>query len=340
MSDPPNTDPVYTLHVCDEREFRHRFLPALAGEGDEPVVRELLDAANAAGPSWTSLHNMFEENRPLWNRAIETQDGGLLLRSGFLGFARLQGHLRPCFAARKGSLSHIDRGAFPELASYIRSPGVLLMDEEGNPLSGVPANVPGRIPGRCQPNTPSGGGVVLAKDVRAFLQAFRGDLPRLAESFGRLSLNAEEALTIMLAAAVEAKLRGGALIEACDALKDDAFVPKGHMIFFPEDSDQIPLAVRREAGRVFGHEVEAPVEVAPQTESQRLRQAYSPQQVYRVGDEIEHKSFGTGEVTRVLDSRRLRVQFAGDERTLVQGMTKPAPPPPPAAEDEPEGDEA
>jgi len=330
------SDSLFTLHVCDEREFRHRFLPALAGEGDEVVVRELLDAANAAGPSWTALHKMFDENRPLWNKGIETQDGAALLRSGFAGFARLQGHLRPAFVAKGGGLSHVDRGAFAELASYIRSPGVLLMDEEGNPLPGVPANIPGRVPGRCQPGGPSGGGVVLAKDIRAFVKALRGDMPRLAESLGRQGLDAEQVLTTILAAAVEAKLRDAALFEACDALKGDTFVPNGHLIQFPEDSSAIPLAVRREAGRVFGRDVEEPKK-APQTESQRLRVAYSPQNVYRVGDEIQHKSFGSGEVTRVLDSRRLKVRFDDDERTLVQGLAKkktPPPPPPAPSEDD------
>lgn len=297
------------------------------------MVRELLDAANAAGPSWTALHKMFDENRPLWNKGIESQDGAALLRSGFAGFARLQGHLRPAFVAKGGGLSHVDRGAFPELASYIRSPGVLLMDEEGNPLPGVPANIPSRVPGRCQPGGPSGGGVVLAKDIRAFVKALRGDMPRLAESLGRQGLDAEQILTTILAAAVEAKLRDAALYEACDALKGDEFIPEGHLIQFPEDEGAIPLAVRREAGRVFGRDVEAPKK-APQTESQRLRVAYSPKNVYRVGDEIEHKNFGTGEVTRVLDSRRLKVSFAGEEKTLAQGMGQKAPPPPPPASDD------
>ena len=313
------TDPVYTLHVCDEREFRHRFLPALTGEGEEAIVRELLDAANAAGPSWTALHKNFDEARPLWNKAIEAQDGAALQTSGFAAFARLQGHLRPAFALRRGSLTHVDRAAFPELASFLRSPGVLLLDEEGQPLPGIPANLPSRVPGRCQGTGRSGGAVVLAKDVRPFLKALRGDLPRLAEAFGRMGLPAEEIVTMILAATVEAKLREAALFEACDALAGDTFVPNGHLLHFPEDKDSIPLAVRREAGRVFGHEVEAPPE-PPRTESQRLRVAYSPQKVYRVGDEIEHKSFGAGEVTRVLDSRRLKVSFAGNERTLVQGL--------------------
>lgn len=313
------TDPVYTLHVCDEREFRHRFLPALTGEGDEAIVRELLDAANAAGPSWTALHKTFDETRPLWNKAIETQDGAALQTSGFGAFARLQGHLRPAYAIRRAGLSHIDRAAFPELASYLRSPGVLLLDEAGEPLPGIPANIPSRVPGRCQGTGRSGGAVVLAKDVRPFLKALRGDLPRLAEAFGRLGLPAEEALTVILAATVEAKLRDAALFEACDALANDVHIPEGHLIHFPEHKEAIPLAVRREAARVFGHEVEAPPE-PPRTESQRLRLAYSPQKVYRVGDEIEHKSFGAGEVTRVLDSRRLKVSFAGNERTLVQGL--------------------
>ena len=54
-----NFDYEYTLHPFEEREFRDRFLPAV--QGDEPIVRELLDAADASGPSWTALHKMFDE---------------------------------------------------------------------------------------------------------------------------------------------------------------------------------------------------------------------------------------------------------------------------------------
>ncbi|MGE0707610.1 MAG: hypothetical protein AB7N76_08080 [Planctomycetota bacterium] len=309
----------YSLHIFDEREFRYRFLPALQGE--EPIVRELLEAANASGPSWTALHKMFDETRPLWLQAMEAQDGAAAQRTGFASFARLQGHLRPAYVLRDVSLSHIDRASFPELTSFVKSPGVLLVNEEGEPLAGIPANMPSRIPGRCQ-GTRSGGGVVLKEDVRTFLQALRGDLPRLADHFSRQGLPAEEAVTLLLAVAVQAKLKGAAIFEAVDALTEDTFLPNDHQLTFAQADGRVPLAVRREAGRVFGKTLAAPAPApAAPARAAAAPADYSPQQSYSVGQRIKHKSFGEGEVTRVLDSRRLQVRFASEEKTLVQGLS-------------------
>jgi len=322
----------YSLHIFDEREFRHRFLPAL--QGDEAIVRELLEAANAAGPSWTALHKMFDETRPLWEQAMEAQDGHAAQRTGFAGFARLQAHLRPAYVITGAGLTHIERGAFPELCSYIKSPGVLLMEGD-SALPQVPANLPSRVPGRCQ-TTPSGGGVVLKEDVRPFLQALRGDLPRLAESFSRQGLPAEQAITLILAAAVEAKLKGSALFEAVDCFVEDTHLPADHQLTW-ERQEQLPTAIRREAGRVFGREVvsERLQQMLEEEVPRRPASAvpYSPQSSYSVGQKIEHKNFGEGEVTRVLDSRRLKVRFAEEEKVLVQGL-KPAAPRRPEPEDE------
>ena len=39
-----------------------------------------------------------------------------------------------------------------------------------------------------------------------------------------------------------------------------------------------------------------------------------------VGQRLEHRAFGAGEVVRILDSRRMRAVFDGQEKTLIQGL--------------------
>jgi hypothetical protein len=39
-----------------------------------------------------------------------------------------------------------------------------------------------------------------------------------------------------------------------------------------------------------------------------------------LGQRLEHKSFGQGHVIAIIDSRRLKVQFAEAEKTLIQGL--------------------
>lgn len=317
------TDHEYSFHPFDEREFRERFLPAIHGEagaGNEDIVRELLDAADASGPSWTSLHKMFDETRVTWVQAVEATDGDGVQRTIFPAFARLLSHLRPAYTVRGFGLSSIDRSEFPQLTAFVKSPGTLLVDASGRPLSGLSQSLPARVPGTCLPGR-SGGGVILKDDLRPFLKALRADLPRLAKWLQEQGLPAEPGLTMLLAAVVQAKLQGRALFEASDSLLADPHLPKTHKLTFEKEQDLAP-AVVREVAKVFGREV-APSQpelepVKPAGKQEAV--SYSPKGTYKVGQHLTHKAFGTGEVTRILDSRRLKVRFEDEEKTLAQGL--------------------
>jgi hypothetical protein len=330
-----NDEHEYTLHPFEEREFRDRFFPALygnAGEGIEEIVRELLDAANASGPSWTALHKLFDETRVSFKQAVETEDGGAAARTVFPAFARFLSHLRPAYATRGFSLSTIDRREFPELTRRISSPGKLLLDAEGKPLPGIGPLLPTRVPDKCLPGT-SGGGVILKEDVRPLLDQFRKDLPRLAEWATDQGLPAEQGLTMILLALVHAKLKGSALVEGSDVLHGDAHLDKSHHLTFDrrdEDDASIskyfPFAVKAEAARAFGRELTPPQpEAAAPPPAPAAPVAYSPQGTYEVGQTLNHEAFGQGEVVAILDSRRLKVQFSEEEKTLIQGLKPPTP---------------
>lgn len=321
-------DYLYSFHLFDEREFRERFLPA--AQGDEPIVREFLEAADASGPHWTALHKLFDELRtpvpgqPPGIEHPETElvlvDGPSVQRKLLPAFAQLVTHLRPAFCVKGVGFTHIDRDEFPKLARHLRSPGLLLLDADRNPLPGVPAHLPEQVADHCLDGR-STGAYLPRDDVRAFLKDFRAEMPRLKRSFEQRGLPAEPAITVMLAAIVDAKLRELALLEACQALVTDDHMPRDHRLSF-EQPRTLPLAVLREAGKLFGREVplssaaESSPEEAPPSEAV----PYSPARSYELGQRVAHKAFGTGEVTQVLDSRRLVVRFDDQERTLAQGM--------------------
>lgn len=337
--------PEITFHLVDERDFRERFLPGVVTsalpEQDreavdkerEALVREILDACDASGPSWTALHKLFDETRAGWLRLAELQDGDQAQRVLFAGYARVVAHLRPAFAVRGFGLSTLDRVA-PDLARRIRSPGLLLRDgvkPDGAPLPFVPAGLPGRVPARAVPGGRSGGGFIPRDEVRPFLDALRAALPQLVQSLGSTG---EAGLTTLLSVVVEAKVQGYAVLEAVDALAGDTHVPKDHRLGFDKPGT-LPPAVVREVGKLYGRRDSAPVAAEPAPTAEASRSAgevltYSPKGSYEVGQRLQHKSFGMGEVTQVLDSRRLKVRFPDEERTLIQGL--------PGASQQPEGD--
>jgi hypothetical protein len=315
-----SNDHEYSYHLVEEREFRDRYFPGI--QGAEPIVREILDACDASGPSWTALHKLFDETRVIWQRAVETNDGEQVQRALIPGFARVVAHLRPAFCVKGFNLSILDQVA-PELAKRLQSPAVLLRDSSGEVLTGVPATMPARVPARCLPGGRSGGAFIPKDEVRPFLDAFRAALPRIVDAVGPTG---EAGLTVFLSALVEAKLHESALLEACDALVGDTHLPRDHRLTFERAGD-LPPAVRREVAKLYGREeapaatVESAAASAPRKEVEVL--PYSPKGTYSVGQRLQHKSFGTGEVTQVLDSRRLKVKFSEEEKTLIQGMTPP-----------------
>jgi len=307
----------YSYHLFEAREFRERFL--ISVQGDEAIGKELLEAAGAAGAAWTALNKLMIETRTEWVRAREAFDGELLQRTLFGSFARLIAHLRPAYCVDGAGLSTIDPQAFPELAALMLSPGKLLQDEQGHALEGVPPGLGDRVPARAQPRR--GSGVYIpANKLRAFLEAFRAAMPRLKEHWGE---KAEEALTVILVALVEAKIKGTGLLEASGVLAEDQFLDKDHQLTYEHRDDFLTASVR-EVARLFGKEVkraapapkakaEAPVEPQPVLD-------YSPRGSYNLGERLRHKSFGEGEVVQILDSQRLTVRFDGGEKTLVQGL--------------------
>lgn len=323
----------FSFHLFDEREFRERFLPAV--QGQEPIVRELLEAADASGPSWTALHKLFDETRAEWQKATAAGDAEHVQRVLFSAFAQFLGHLRPAYCVHGFGLSTLDQGSFAELVQRIKSPGQLLLDDEGQPLEGVPADLPRRVPLRAQPVGRCGGGYVPKADVRGFLDAFRDTLPRIATQMQVKGEPAEAGLTVLLSALVEAKLNGSALLEATDALLGDTHLPKDHRLTFAQP-DGLPPACVREVGKLFGRTQRraqpAPPPPPPQP-SQAPAQVvpYSPKGTYEVGQRLAHKSFGTGEVIEILDSRRMKAVFQGDEKTLVMGLGELSAPPAGAA---------
>lgn len=304
----------FSFHLIEEREFRERFLPAV--QGNEPIVREILDACDASGPSWTALHKLFDETRVTWQRAVETDDGEGAQRSLFAAFARVVAHLRPAFLVRGFSLASLDAVA-PDLTRRVQSPGALLRDANGEVLPGVSANLPARVPARCLPGR-SGGGFIPADEVRPFVDALRAAMPRIVDALGP---SAEPGLTVLLSALVEAKLQGCALLEASEALVGDTHLPRDHKLSFERPGD-LPPAVRREVARLYGRDEPPPAEPepAPAPKAAPAVVAYTPRGSYSVGQRLQHKAFGTGEVVQVLDSRRLKVRFDDDEKTLVQGL--------------------
>ncbi|MCO5171075.1 MAG: hypothetical protein M9894_32525 [Planctomycetes bacterium] len=309
-----SNDHEFSYHLIEEREFRERFLPAV--QGNEPIVREILDACDASGPSWTALHKLFDETRVTWQRAVESDDGEQAQRSLFAAFARVVAHLRPAFVVRGFGLASLDAVA-PELGRHVQSPGVLLRDPEGQVLAGVSAALPDRVPARCLPGR-SGGGYIPRDEVRPCLDAFRAALPRLVDTLGPA---AEPGLTVLLSALVEAKLHESALLEASDALAGDTHLPRDHKLAFERPGD-LPPAVRREVARAYGRDEPPPPQEEPPPPPKAEPQvvAYTPRGTYNVGQRLQHKAFGTGEVVQVLDSRRLKVRFSDDEKTLVQGL--------------------
>ncbi len=312
--------PELSYHLFSEREFRERFLPAVQGE--EPIVRELLDAANASGPKWTALHKMFDATRVSFLEAVETDDGGAAQRTIFPAFCRLLSHLRPLYVVKGFSFSSIDRREFPDLMAFVKSPGVLMLDDEGKPLAGISALLPSRVPNKCLVGL-SGGGVVLKEDVRPMIEQLRKDMPRLVEWAQARELPVEDGLSIMLAALVRAKLKGRALIEGSNVLEEDTHLDKSHRLSIEEPGRLAP-AVLREVGKLFGRT--APPPKAPEPEPEPVSEAvkYTPQGSYEIGQLLEHTRFGSGEVLEILDSRHLKVQFADEEKTLIQGLA-PAP---------------
>ena len=306
----------FSFHLIEEREFRQRFLPAV--QGNEDIVREMLDAAGAEGPVWTALHKLFDETRVEWLKAVEAGDGEAVQRTLFAGFARLIAHIRPAYCVQGFGLSLINPTTFPEIGQRIRSPGQLLLDAEGRPLEGVSETIAQRVPPRCLPGR-SGGVFVPAAEVRDFLAAVRGSLPRLADELPRQSLPAEAGLTVLLSALVEAKLQGRAVLEASDALLDDQHLPKDHKLSF-EAPEDLPPAVVREVGKVLGKEPEPEPEPKPEPKPERPVLEYSPQGRFEVGQRLRHKNFGEGVVIEILDSRRLKASFKGEEKILIQGL--------------------
>ncbi len=310
---------AYSYHLFfADREFRSRFLPAV--RGSEDLVRELLDAADASGPSWTALHKLFDDTRVAWEQAARELDGEATQRSLIAAFGQFVAHLRPAFVSRAAGFSHIDPAAFPELAPYLKSPAVLLRDEEGRALEGVPSGLPDQVPARCLEGR-SGGVVILQDDVRPCVDAFREVLPRLAQWLTERGHDAAETLTVLLAALVEAKIKEASLLEASDVLEGDAHLPKEHALSWAKP-ETLPPAVVREVAKLLGHEAPLP-EPKPQSapaEPEPEVVAYTPQGNYEVGQRLQHKAFGTGEVTRILDSRRLQARFEGEEKVLVQGL--------------------
>lgn len=312
-------DHEFSYHLVEEREFRDRYFPGI--QGAEPIVREILDACDASGPSWTALHKLFDETRVIWQRAVETQDAEQVQRALIPGFARVVAHLRPAYCVRGFSLTILDQVA-PDLARRLQSPSVLLRDAGGEVLSGVPPAMPARVPARCLPGGRSGGAFIPKEEVRPFLDAFRAALPRIVHTIGPAG---EAGLTVFLSALVEAKLHECALLEACDALVGDTHLPRDHRLTFERAGD-LPPAVRREVARLYGRDEPAAAPAAaaapsPAPPAEVL--PYSPKGSYSVGQRLQHKSFGTGEVVQVLDSRRLKVKFSEEEKTLVQGMSQP-----------------
>ncbi len=309
-----NEQHEFSYHLIEEREFRERFLPAV--QGNEPIVREILDACDASGPSWTALHKLFDETRVTWQRAVETDDGEQAQRSLFAAFARVVAHLRPAFVVRGFSLASLDAVA-PDLTRRVQSPGALLRDASGEVLPGVSANLPGRVPARCLSGR-SGGGFIPTDEVRPFVDALRTAMPRIVDALGPA---AEPGLTVLLSALVEAKLHGCALLEASEALVGDTHLPRNHKLSFDRPGD-LPPAVRREVAKLYGRDEPPPApepEPAPPAAPAEVV-AYTPRGTYEVGQRLQHKAFGTGEVVQVLDSRRLKVRFSDDEKTLVQGL--------------------
>jgi hypothetical protein len=309
----------HSYHPFDQREFCGRFLPAIQGE--EPIVRELLDAANASGPKWTALHNMFDETRKTFLEAVETDDGGAAQRTIFPAFCRLLSHLRPVYLVKGFSFSSIDRREFPELMAFVKSPGELMLDDGGNPLPGITALMPTRVPNKCLSGR-SGGGVVLKDDVRPMIDQLRIDMPRLAKWADERGLPAEGGLTIMLAALVRAKLKGCALIEGSNVLEGDTHLDKSHRLSYETPTALAP-AVVREVGKVFGRTpppAKAP-EPEPEPEPEQAVK-YTPQGTYEIGQLLQHARFGSGEVIEILDSRHLTVQFADQAKTLIQGLVR------------------
>lgn len=318
VTEPERAPCEFSFHPFDEREFRDRFFPALLG--DEPIVRELLDAADASGPSWTALHKLFDDSRVAYVNAVEKRDGDAIRQTAFAAFAQFVAHLRPAYVGRGAGLSSIDRHAFPELAKYLRSPAALLA-RDGAPLEGVPADLGALVPA-TEPAGRSASVVVLADEVRPCVDALRAALPKLVPWLQERGLPAEELLAVALSALVEAKLQGRALIEARDVLVGDDHLPNGHRCSF-EAPETLPPATVREIARTFGREPEPPPAAKPEpalapAEPSSVR--YTPQGQYEVGQRLEHKAFGEGEVVRILDSRRVRAVFGGEEKTLVQGL--------------------
>lgn len=325
--------PEVTYHLIDERDFRERYFPAVAlqpapGEDREAVdkereaiVREILDACDAAGPSWTALHKLFDETRAGWLRAAEIEDGEQVQRGLVAGYARVVAHLRPAFCVRGFSLLALDRAA-PEVARKVRSPGALLRDPGGALLPGVPERLAARVPARILAGGRSGGGFIPRDEVRPFLDALRAALPGAARTLGP---SGEAGLTVLLSALVEAKLQGYGLLEAVDAIAGDPHLPKDHRLGHDRPGT-LPPACVREVGKLYGKGDGAPAAPAPAPAAAPAPRAaaqaiaYSPRSTYEVGQRIQHKAFGTGEVTQVLDSRRLKVRFTDDEKTLVQGL--------------------
>ncbi|MDC3378991.1 hypothetical protein OAX78_01755 [Planctomycetota bacterium] len=317
----------YSFHLFHKREFAQRFLPA--AQGNEPLVREILDAAGAEGPRWTALHKLFDGLRaPIPGTSGEDAPTELVLRDGpyaqqtlVAAFAQLTVHLRAAFVSEGFGLSSIDSAEFPELAALIRSPGELLAGPDGRSLEGIPSHLPGQVPVRCLPGR-SSGGYIRKEDVRPFLKAFRAAMPKLAKWAQDHDLPAEHGITLLLSALVQAKLGEYSLIEGCEVLGEPKFIPKGHVLKF---GGELPPAVVREVGKLFGR-VPAPKAAPAPAPAPAPKEAvpYSPKGVYGVGQLLVHKSFGTGEVIKVLDSKRLVAKFGETERNLAQGFVPAA----------------
>lgn len=320
MSDAPET----TFHPFDERELRERF--AVAANGDDDLVRELLDAAEVGGPSWTALKKAFDEAGAAWTKAREAADPVPLEQTVLPTFARWLTYLRPAYCVRGFSTADLTR-LVPSLGARLRGPDALLRGPDGVALPGLAPGVAERTsarPGR----TRSVGAYVPKDEVRSFLDAFRAALPELKDALGP---QGERPLAVLLSALVEAKLSGQALLEACDALSGDGFLPKDHRL--GQEEAGLPPAVVREVAKLYGRDAsERLPKVAPAPAAPPRPQVlpYSPRSTFEVGQRLAHKAFGTGEVTQVLDSRRLKVRFPDEERTLVQGLPPAdggAPPP-------------
>jgi len=310
----------FSFHLIDEREFRERFLPAV--QGNEEIVREILEAADASGPSWTALHKVFDDTRAEWQRACELRDGEAAQRTLFAAFAQVVTHLRPAFCVERFSL--VDLGE-RSLLERLRSPGSLLRDAGGRLLEGVPDGIDRRVGDRCLDGR-SSGALIPKDELRDFLEAFRTELPALARDLPVRGVPAESGITILLSALVEAKLKGYALLEACDVLQNDQHLPKDHRRSLAEPGG-LPPAVLREVARAFGKpEPEAAkpkAEPAPEPDPEPEVVPYSPQGTYAVGQRIEHKSFGQGEVIEVVDSRKIKARFGDEDKVLAHGLKPP-----------------